>query len=67
MSIEEMEGIRNSYFEISTPFREESRDCLIIYFMDFCINQHKDHIDKIARLEKQLAELIKQNENENYK
>ena len=50
MSIEEMEKILKEY-----KLRE--RYVFVRDFMEHSIDQHKDTIDRLARLEKQLAEV----------
>ena len=56
INIEEMEGIKRSYFELSRPFREESRDYYIIYFMGFVIDTIKDLHEENTKLWKAIKE-----------
>jgi len=61
-NIEEMEKIFNeliSSYGNKSYFRNRITD-----FMSYCIDQHKDHLDKIVQLEQQIAELIKTNDKE---
>ncbi len=60
--IELLEETRNSFYEVCKPVKFNDKYYLIDLFMAYSIEMHKDHIEKIAQLEQQIAELISQND-----
>jgi helix-turn-helix protein len=64
MSIKEMEKTKAFLQQliVSQNWDYWNEFTMIQQFMQASLDQHKDHIEKFAELEKQIAELIKQNE-----
>ena len=55
-NIQILEEIRNSYFEANKPI-EDDKSYLIDFFMMHCIDELKSQADRMAGIEKAMAEL----------
>jgi hypothetical protein len=71
MSIENLERMKNAFSRAEYIYPEDTKiknpvfsDVAIEHFMTNSINLHKDHIEKIAEMEKQIAQLSKRDDKE---